>query len=190
MTKLSAFHLILILALATACTSPDPEFDGAYPGGPYDLSQRVAALERQKDENNETRNELAQLRVQINALQAQQRTYDDICERSPGIQEEFIDILQLPSCEYITSRELLRITELTFSGDELWPGDLDGLRNVETLRLYLQSRPPEDLLENVPAIKELTLDFRGICTEFAVNGKPLEVFNYQGDSGVQECTVQ
>ena len=122
--------------------------------------------------------DISLLRRELNALAARPTGlgYSDICERSPELQEIVLRELQLPSCQIVSERELLRITELSVTAEELWPGDLDGLRNIETLRLYLNSSPPGDLLSDVPNLAYFTLQqYDGICGNFAINGQPVEV---------------
>ena len=135
------------------------------------LCEEVATLQKQFDSDiNLLRQELNDLAEKPAGL-----GYNDICERSPKLQDTILRELQLPSCQIVSERELLRITKFTVSAEELWPGDLDGLRNLETLRLYLNSPPPEDLLSDAPNLVDLTLEHGGICGKFAINGKPVEV---------------
>ena len=78
----------------------------------------------------------------INQQREEAPPNNDICGRSPSIQKILIRELTLPSCQLINNRELLRLSHLSVSSDELWPGDLDDLRNLETLQIYLNTNPP------------------------------------------------
>lgn len=61
---------------------------------------------------------------------------EDICYRTPEIQEWIISRLRLESCQLITERELFRITErMSWSSRALKPGDLRGLANVRSLSI-------------------------------------------------------
>ena len=82
----------------------------------------------------------------------------DICQRSPAVQNALIEKLQLPSCQIINERELLRVTALKISsGRELWAGDLDGLYNLEGLSLSMPALPPPGILTDLHNLKGLKL---------------------------------
>ena len=85
--------------------------------------------------------------------------------------------LTLPSCQLINDRELLRLSDLTVSSDELWPGDLDDLRNLETLKVYLHTNPPENLLTDMSKLQHLTLEFnaKGTCGKIYLNGEHIKI---------------
>ena len=94
------------------------------------LTQQIQELQA---ENTTIRNELATIRSEIDQQSMESPTNNDICGRSPSIQKILIGELALPSCQLINDRELLRLSDLTVSSDELWPGDLDDMHNLETL---------------------------------------------------------
>ena len=82
----------------------------------------------------------------------------DICERSPAVQNALIEKLQLPSCQIINERELLRVTALKISSSrELRAGDLDGLYNLEGLSLSMAGPPPPGMLAGLYNLEGLKL---------------------------------
>ena len=82
----------------------------------------------------------------------------DICERSPAVQNALIEKLQLPSCQIINERELLRVTALKISSSrELRAGDLDGLYNLEGLSLSMAGPPPPGMLAGLYNLESLKL---------------------------------
>ena len=175
--------LIAVATMLTACASPDPDFDRAYPGGPYDLNQRVTALEESgtgtaPKQVQDLQEENAAIRAELAALTTSRALpNNDICGRSTNIQKILIEKLGLPSCQIINDRELLRFSELTVSSDRLWPGDLEGLHNVETLKLYLGEPPPENLLQNLDKLQDLTLQFKteGSCGRIQLHGQHRDI---------------
>ena len=117
------------------------------------------------------------MRSKIDQQSMEAPTNNDICGRSPSIQEILIFELTLPSCQLINDRELLRLSDLTVSSDELWPGDLDDLHNLETLKLYLKTNPPENLLADMPKLQDFLLEFKakGACGKMYLNGEHIKI---------------
>lgn len=145
------------------------------------LARLEADLERNQTRVAELENELIQLTGTLNGSATgrqpgttiSNRTRDDICERSPSLQQELLDeVFSLPTCSMVSSRDLLTVTELSISQTSLKTGDLDGFENLDTLRLYLGKRPPNDLLTGVRGIKHFLLEYpAGYCGGyFRVNG--------------------
>ena len=86
----------------------------------------------------------------------------DICQRSPAVQNALIEELQLPSCQIINERELLRVTALEISsGRELRAGDLAGLYNLEDLKLSMAGHPPPGMLADLYNLEGLKLSMAG-----------------------------
>ena len=172
----------LLFILATASITGCAEEESVL--SEHDLKAESERLERDigllREEVDTLREQLESdvslLRQELDALASRPTGlgYKDICERSPKLQKTILKELQLPSCQIVSERELLRITKLTVSAEELWPGDLDGLRNLETLRLYLKAPPPEYLLSDMPKLANLTLEHGGICGKLEINGQPAE----------------
>ena len=62
---------------------------------------------------------------------------EDICYRSPHIQDWILRQLNLSSCQVVNERELFRIQEpFSAAVPSLKPGDLAGLLNISALSLY------------------------------------------------------
>ncbi len=120
--------------------------------------------------------------LELNAIQMADHP-DDICERSPAIQKKLLDdVFHLTSCSKVSSRDLLGITDLSVSSP-LKAGDLDGFRNLHTLRIRTDTRPPAALLADTTRIRNFLLEYpAGYCGgTFEVNGVPREVYR-SGDN--------
>ncbi len=165
---------------ATACAinptaTPDELATSTVPEEITNLTRQIQELQA---ENAAIRNKLATMRSKINQQREEAPPNNDICGRSPSIQKILIRELTLPSCQLINNRELLRLSHLSVSSDELWPGDLDDLRNLETLRIYLNTNPPENLLADMQKLQDLTLEFNteGACGKIYLNGEHVKIF--------------
>ena len=175
---LAAIAAILFTS-ATACavnptSTPDEPATSTVPEEATKLTRQIQELQA---ENAAIREELATMRSEIDQQTEETPPNNDICGRSPGIQEILIRELTLPSCQLINDRELLRLSHLSVSSDGLWPGDLDDLHNLETLRVYLNTNPPEDLLADMQKLQDLTLEFKaeGTCGKIHLNGEHVEI---------------
>ena len=164
---------------ATACAinptaTPDELATSTVPEETTNLTRQIQELQA---ENAAIRNKLAAMSSKINQQRKEAPPNNDICGRSPSIQEILIRELTLPSCQLINDRELLRLSDLTVSSDELWPGDLDDLHNLETLKVYLHTNPPENLLTDMPKLQHLTLEFnaKGTCGKIYLNGEHIKI---------------
>lgn len=107
---------------------------------------------------------------------------DDICERTPAVQRALKEQLNTSvPCSLISSRDLLPIRTLTISTERIQAGDLAGLENLETLRLYLGQKPPA--ITGKPQLKNFLLEWgqtqysqQAYCGgKFSVNGVPREI---------------
>ena len=95
----------------------------------------------------------------------------DICERSPAVQNALIEVLELPSCQIINEREILRITALEISsGRELRAGDLDGLYNLEGLKLSMAGPPPPGMLAGLGNLSRIEMSFQAGEEPWRVEG--------------------
>ena len=66
---------------------------------------------------------------------------ENICGRTPEIQQLLIEMLHITKCRDITGEELLRVRELELSGMPLEVGDLDGFTNLKRLALITREAP-------------------------------------------------
>ena len=186
--------LTTVLFTTAACAGePAPTPDAA-----TDQAKQTEELRR---ENIAIREELSALQSEMNK-QAQETTMqtaskvEDICSRSPAIQKELLNELGIPSCAHTTIRELLRLTELSFSysGEESTTGDLDGLSNLTTLRLYIPDhKPPDNLLRDLTKLQNLTLEHGRICGEsLTIPHKQLKVepMSGAGIGSKYKCRVE
>ena len=66
---------------------------------------------------------------------------DNICRRNPSIQKALINALEISSCRIITNDELFRVEDITtiYMSEYPAPGDLNGLVNLESLELRIQT---------------------------------------------------
>ena len=95
----------------------------------------------------------------------------DICERSPAVQNALIEVLELPSCQIINERELLRVTALEISSRrELRAGDLDGLYNLEGLELSMAAPPPPGILADLGNLSRIKMSFQAGDEPWRVEG--------------------
>ena len=63
-----------------------------------------------------------------------------ICSRSPEIQNEILNTLDVELCQVVNAHELFRITKLhSITASSIKEGDFHGLVNVESLQLYVGS---------------------------------------------------
>ena len=86
-------------------------------------------------------------------------TQNNICWRTPQVQEQIIDDLNLPSCQLINEGELFRVRELSVGTPELKPGDFDHMPNLEELDIeLLRELPQEGTFEGLSSLKELVID--------------------------------
>ena len=96
-----------------------------------------------------------------------------ICGRSPLVQQEILEQLQIPSCQVINNQELYRILELELGHPEhpLKPGDMDGLVNLTELDIrtnYL----PAGIFKDLANLQHLNieLDVQGTIEPGAFTG--------------------
>ena len=169
---------------ATACAinptaTPDELATSTVPEEITNLTRQIQELQA---ENAAIRNKFVTMRSEIDQQNMEAPPNNDICGRSPSIQKILIRELTLRSCQWINNRELLRLSDLTVSSDELWPGDLDDLHNLETLKLYLKTNPPENLLADMPKLQSMTLEVytKGACGKIYLNGEHIKI----GKSGL------
>ena len=170
--RLTLTTLVTILFMATACASepaPTPDIRET-----DRLSRQVQKLQA---ENETFRNELATL---IAAGSEQQQTpatetlvteistptpdeldakpsrpTDNICSRSPAVQEKLLYELSVPICSIVTGEDLFRIEEIDFRGD-LWAGDLDNLVNLKELEVeILESSLPRNVFADLVNLETL-----------------------------------
>ena len=87
-------------------------------------------------------------------------TQNNICWRTPQVQEQIIDDLKLPSCQLINEGELFRVRELSVDTPELKPGDFDHMPNLEELDIeWLRELPQEGTFEGLSGLQELVINF-------------------------------
>lgn len=97
---------------------------------------------------------------------------DNICRRSPGVQNALINKLQMSSCRIITVDELFRLdSEFSASFNESpRRGDFAGMTNLRRLTISLnipegeQGVIPDQLLHGLAKLETLTLELRGRLT--------------------------
>ena len=65
----------------------------------------------------------------------------NICNRTPEIQQRLIEMLKITSCRDITSEGLVRVRDLELGRMPLKIGDLDGFINLTTLTLFAEDAP-------------------------------------------------
>ena len=91
-------------------------------------------------------------------------TADNICQRSPRIQDLLIEKLRIPSCRIITGEELTRITKLEVYTATPKPGDLDGLHNLTELSITTGSALPPAFLQDHQNLVRLTISLQALKT--------------------------
>ena len=170
--RLTLTTLVTILFMATACASePAPTPDTRETDR---LSRQIQELQA---ENETVRNELATLTAAGSEQQQTpatetlvteistatpdepdakpSRPTDNICSRSPAVQEKFLYKLSVPICSIVTGEDLFRIEEIDFRGD-LWAGDLDNLVNLKELEVEILERSlPENVFADLVNLETL-----------------------------------
>lgn len=100
------------------------------------------------------------------------RPSDNICRRSPGIQNALINKLNMSSCQIITIEELFRLND-EFSAtlkESPRQGDFAGMANVRKLRIRMdisegeQGVIPDQFLHGLIKLETLELELRGKLT--------------------------
>ena len=158
-TKLIMAVLITILFTATACTSestPEPIVRE-----PEELDQLTKQILDLQAENTVIRAELATMtavseeelsqseevpiqesnEAPLTLVTKPDQSIQNICERSPAVQNTILSTLRLSRCSSVNGQELFRIEQMEIYSD-LRPGDLDGLVNLKNMKLQTQDNPP------------------------------------------------
>ena len=83
---------------------------------------------------------------------------NNICWRTPEVQDQIIQNLGIPSCQLINESELFRIRNLGLETPTVKPGDFDHLPNLQGLRIHkLRELPPEETFTGLPNLQELVI---------------------------------
>ena len=83
---------------------------------------------------------------------------NNICWRTPEVQEQIIYDLGIPSCQVINESELFRIRNLRLETPSVKPGDFDHLPNLQGLRIDdLRELPPGETFTGLPNLQELVI---------------------------------
>lgn len=152
----------ILLSLTLACTSAAPTAtpDATLRADIDQLLDEVQDLKEAtpaptatpdtalKDEVNRLRGELQDLRQDVAEVERQQQQglpttpaqdiVEDICDRSPAVQQAILDTLRLSSCRAATDAELFRIERLHVASlRSIKEGDFKGLVNLSRLELNI-----------------------------------------------------
>ncbi len=100
------------------------------------------------------------------------RPSDNICHRSPGIQNALINTLQMSSCRIITIDELFRLDSefRTTFNESPKQGDFAGMTNLRQLNIEVQIPEgetaiiPDQLFDRMDKLEKLTLSLKGKLT--------------------------
>lgn len=150
----------ILLSLTLACTSVAPTAtpDATLRADINQLQDEIEDLKEAtpaptatpdtvlKDEVNRLRGEIQDLRQDVAEVERQQQQglpttpaqdiVEDICDRSPAVQQAILDTLRLSSCRAATDAELFRIERLDVdSVRSIKEGDFRGLVNLSRLEL-------------------------------------------------------
>ena len=83
---------------------------------------------------------------------------NNICWRTPEVQEQIIQDLSIPSCQIINESELFRIRNLGLETPSVKPGDFDHLPNLQGLGIHkLRELPPEETFTGLPNLQQLVI---------------------------------
>ena len=97
---------------------------------------------------------------------------DNICRRSPGVQNDLIDKLQMSSCQIITVEELFRLDSDFSTAYKESPkkGDFAGMTNLRQLTIRMEipegkkETIPDQLLHGLVKLETLVLELKGRLT--------------------------
>ena len=85
-------------------------------------------------------------------------TKNNICWRTPEVQEQIIQDLSIPSCQVINESELFRIRNLRLETPSVKPGDFDHMPNLQGLIIHkLRELPPEETFTGLPSLQQLVI---------------------------------
>ena len=152
--------VVLLLSLTLACTSAAPTAtpDATLRADINQLQEKMEDLRQAtpvptatpdtvlKDEVNRLWGEIQNLRQDVAQVERQQQQglpttpakdiVEDICDRSPAVQQAILDTLRLSSCRAATDAELFRIERLDVdSARSIKEGDFSGLVNLSHLEM-------------------------------------------------------
>ena len=84
---------------------------------------------------------------------------DNICDRTPAVQQVILDTLEVALCQVVSSAELYRIEELEnrISTMTVKGGDFDRLVNLRQLELVITEPPPPDIFADLTSLQSLML---------------------------------
>ena len=84
---------------------------------------------------------------------------NNICDRTPAVQQVILNTLQVTLCEVISRAELYRIEELhdRISTISVKGGDFGGLVNLRELELVITEPPPPIIFADLASLQELKL---------------------------------
>ena len=86
------------------------------------------------------------------------RPTENICSRSPAVQELLLKKLRFRMCSAATGEELFRIEELDYRGT-LWVGDLNHLVNLKSLKVeILEGSLPQNIFADLVNLEGLYID--------------------------------
>ena len=84
---------------------------------------------------------------------------NNICWRTPEVQDRIIQDLSIPSCQIINESELFRIRNLRLETPSVKPGDFDHMPNLQGLRIHrLRELPPDETFTGLPNLQELVIE--------------------------------
>ena len=149
--------LILILALAAACTGNEPAGEPDPPNvaqaSPTTTQAQIAtaltaeppALVLAPTAASETTapTEESPVPMRLEQTRRPPTAMGNICWRTPGIQEKLIEDLRIPSCQLINESELFRVMEFDVDTPEVNPGDFDHMPNLKELQIEELRKFPE-----------------------------------------------
>ena len=134
--------LAILAALTLSCsalipTTPDPvsraEID-LLRSDLHNLRQEVQSYQRQTQQQFEQQQKLRETSNMVGAVN--QDAGEDICNRSPSMQQAILEVLELARCSLATQEELYRIISLEIQSNRpLKKEDFQGLRNLSFLQM-------------------------------------------------------
>ena len=159
---------LLVIALAItagAGCSNGPDAPGTFreeraesrtdSGGPTPTSTTEAAVQSTSiDEPQETPTQ----NPQIGEASKPVGIKNNICWRTPEVQNQIIQDLGIPSCQLINESELFRVRDLGLKTRIVKPGDFDHMPNLQALRIHeLRELPPEETFTGLPSLRHLVI---------------------------------
>lgn len=96
--------------------------------------------------------------ARLEPAQGSATSTNNICWRTPEVQEKFIEDLRIPSCQLINDAELFRVREFRVNAPEVMPGDFAHMPNLRELQIAgLRELPEAGTFDGLSTLQKLNI---------------------------------